>query len=423
MQQRGGLADQRHAMTSNALFGPRHAFALSLTLTPIVAACAAQKDTPVEADDGASSSEDGMPASDGAVNDDDTVNDDGMADDDDTGADDANPADDTGPGTGADGSTDDGSDDQPAEDTGPVTPTCADEDGICTLDFPDEWEGPVAMITWADGEETPECAGGYDIPVALSLSNALSAPDAACTCECGDASGGSCEGELSIFRTALVQGGCFPLGAVEVTGIEANSAETISETGPIGLALDDNIPPTYSGGSCNASDSESVPPATFASHVALCAATPLEGECDEDTLCMPTAAPPQSEAVCIWQAGDAACPSGWGYDDRTVVYQGIDDDRGCSDCSCGSPSGACTDGSVQFFGTSTNPSIPFPPQIASAPDGCAPILASIWTAVNAVWTGVLPTDEVGCNPIGGTPVGDAIGTDPITVCCYDPQQD
>ncbi|MBL4688216.1 MAG: hypothetical protein JKY37_26755 [Nannocystaceae bacterium] len=391
--------------------------AATLALIPTLAGCPTERDATAN-DDGESSgsgSSSTSAADDGVASPDPSTTG-GPADSGSTAAE----ADDTG--TTTDETT---SDDRNDTDSSGGEPSCADEGGLCTLDFPKDWNGPVALISWADGEEPPECAGGYDITTAGMLSNDLSAPDAVCTCECGDASGGSCEGEVSINRNAVVFGTtCIPgfLSPLEHGTIEPGSFLTLLQSGTppipgpdqIGLLVGDNqTPPTYSGGSCSPDDAEVVSPASFASHVALCAGTPLSGVCEEDTLCMPTAEAPQDTAVCLWQEGEVSCPAGWGYDERTVVYGGMTDDRACSDCSCGSPSGNCTDGFVSFSGPNYN-------GFAASPSWCDPLPSGAIVSV-AEWNGVEPTNNVGCNASGGNPQGEAVGVDPITVCCYEPE--
>lgn len=403
---------------------PVRSLALALCLVPL-SGCPTPSDMP--AGDGAESgsSESGGVRTPGADDDNDNIDDSADADDDttggltnaETGNADLTSGDATGDTTGGDTMRDNTTTDSTGSE-----PTCADEGGVCTFDFPEGWNGPVAMTTWDDGQVTPTCGGGYDTPVDLTLSHDLVAPPAACTCECGDASGGACDGAMTLYRTILANGNCFPLGAVEVGSLQLNTQVPVLESGIIGLAVNVDEATAYSGGSCEESDSESVPAAAFGGHVLLCEGAPLDGECDEDTLCMPSAQAPQQDAVCLWQEGDLACPVGWGYDERTLLHQGFEDDRECSECSCGSPGGDCTDGTVQFSGTSSAPGSPFNVAPATAPSWCSPVPVAAWTVGFGTWSGVEPTNDVGCDPSGGTPQGSAAPIDPVTVCCYDPDQ-
>ncbi|MEM6996922.1 MAG: hypothetical protein AAF721_40845 [Myxococcota bacterium] len=413
MQQRVAAADRLRAMTIDAPFtaGFRpFRFAALLGLAPALAlsACAAPRDEAVAADetDGASS-DSGADLADGA---DDTPLTTGADDDDaDTGTPD--PDGDTG-GSDDEGESDTTGNTATTGDSGEPPVTCSGSDGVCAPDFPEGWEGPVAVLRWAEGEEEPACAGDYDLALAGTLDFDLDAPEAACGCECGDPSGGVCDGALDVYETAFVGGGCLPLGAQLLGSVPFGEIlDFDDEVGPLGIVFEGAA--TYDGGSCSPIESISIPAAAFESHLALCAGTPIEAPCDNDAQCMPTPEAPADDAVCLWQEGDLPCPSGWGYAERTVVYQGMDDTRSCSDCDCGQPQGECSFGTVQVW----NNTLGAITADMSGDENCTEIPAN-WTASAAVWGGELEaTDDVTCNPSGGLAQGGVEGTSPITVCC------
>jgi hypothetical protein len=124
---------------------------------------------------------------------------------------------------------------------------------------------------------------------------------------------------------------------------------------------------------------------------------------------MPFALSPFS--LCIYQVGDVACPS-TGYTQKSLVYTGFTDDRGCSACGC-DPT-ACTGGNVTVSPNATcGGGVPNAVPVACRFDGIPPTFpysAQITTA---------PTAGT-CNPTGGQPGGAAVPTGATTVCCLPP---
>ena len=117
-------------------------------------------------------------------------------------------------------------------------------------------------------------------------------------------------------------------------------------------------------------------------------------------------------ALCIWQEGASFCPVE--FPEQLVVYQDIEDTRACSECWCGAPSGACSDGMVTVSGTHTATGAPL--FQSGTPVGCEPY-GSGFHVGSAQWVGVAPTDAVGCQANGGVPTGSVAGAAPITICC------
>ena len=63
------------------------------------------------------------------------------------------------------------------------------------------------------------------------------------------------------------------------------------------------------------------------------------------TICRPNDPIPPGFAMCIFQNGDTDCPTEPGnvFTERHVFYKGLEDNRHCSACACGVPTGsACT---------------------------------------------------------------------------------
>gem|GEM_PF-1140224 len=391
---------------------------LTLAVVPTLAGCPAPREMPESMEgetetDGAADDTDpvdpGAPGTTGAGDDSDdddaeTGDDD---DDDETGADDDDDNDDD----------DDDDDDDDGTSTG-AEPSCEDNGGACAPDFPEDWEGPVILRPWVDGQPV-ECDGDYDITVADELGYELTAVPAACTCECEAPVGGACEGEVEVARTTYIGPGQCWVDTETVAVLEPNEAAALNEASAGNFALWIDMPddPDYVGGSCEYSATTMVEDATFAEHFTLCASdAPAAGACEFEGSCMPTPEAPAEAALCIWAPGDLACPSGWGYADKTLGYDSVDDTRDCTQCDCGEPAGECLDGAVFLQAVDSGTGAAF--QIESAPDGDCSTFPPTQIVTQAVWAGIAPTDDVGCEPQGGEPTGTVVPADAVTVCCH-----
>ena len=270
-----------------------------------------------------------------------------------------------------------------------------DAGATCVADVPGGWQGPVLL--YDDAGEPPVCPGAAP-QVVHDLGAGLVADNATCTCECGDPTGLSCgpatltargDNCFSILfdppNWQLADGSCVPIFA-------AHEAFNLSN-------------PTLQGaGSCAEIIDEDVPPAAFDRNVRGCEAVAEAGECDG--VCAPET-DGDYDQICIYFEGDVACP-GDVYTERTVAHEGIADDRGCSECTCGDPTGTCegqaflTDfdcgagavflGNVNAGGCG----------VASGPPSHAQYSAEI---------------DAECAPSGGDPEGEATPTDTVTFCC------
>lgn len=266
-------------------------------------------------------------------------------------------------------------------------------DGQCAPDVPQGWQGPVVMY---DGEAAaPPCPGTYPQAVHTGLHAGLDSGDASCSCECGDVVGASCgaatlreEGNLCV--QFIMDPETFVLQPNQCSFINA-PADTYSVTPP---ALN------TAGASCSPDADESIPTPTWDRNVRSCETAPGDA-CDGGT-CFP--AIPEDHAMCIFVEGDAACPGGT-WANRVVSHADFTDDRDCSACTCGSPSGTCG-GSVVLMNQGCG--VIFVDEIVV--NGCA----TVGAASHAEW---YPEVDASCSPSGGALVGDAAPTDAITYCC------
>ena len=100
-----------------------------------------------------------------------------------------------------------------------------------------------------------------------------------------------------------------------------------------------------------------------------------------------------------------------GLAEATTLFEEVNDVRGCQPCSCSDPVGVCDDAEVTL----------------TQNFNCVPAIANIFDADGScnegsgvsVRSAILNTGEPStfCTASEGMPVGEALGADPITVCC------
>lgn len=288
-------------------------------------------------------------------------------------------------------------------DTGSETEGC--EVGVCTPSPPREWQGPVVVADLESTNDRVSCPTEFPLEVFVLHEN-LDAPEAECICECGPASGASC----SDIVLELHGGDDTCVGG-------ANEEFDIGSSCQEGPAVSSNSrfwsvdQPGLEGGSCNANESTNVPDVTWSTTSLVCGAGPDRFEtCDNEGICVPTAAAHFEANVCVWQAGLEECPA-TGFSRRVVRFSEFTDERGCSDCSCDPPEGDCV-GNVRLW-----PSDDCSGGVAA---GSIPIGGGCIASVDSVSSadrGSLSVTNVSCEPQGGTPTGEATPAEPYTFCC------
>lgn len=332
----------------------------------------------------------------------------------------------TDPGTGS--TTDPGESSGTEADTETETDTVADGssssstgDGLCPGSThscmegaPDGWNGPVAVHQAAfDAEvrkpEPPPCGAAYPDPATAGFEGLLAEP-AACECSCGDANGTACDNSTTL-RYWGDDATC-DQGIAQAVTVFASSCNTLP------AEFDGNgnysaTPVIAVGGACAPSTEETLEPAVWSWQSQACdGATIIEDAgCADDRVCAPV---PESRdaAMCIWQAGEHECPDT--FDTSRTLYEGIDDARGCETCSCGSPNGLCD---AAFISLWNGPTCLVPSAGVVGANGECDATGTATTARAASLNSGSPTAF--CVPSDPTPAGEAVGTEPVTVCCID----
>lgn len=287
--------------------------------------------------------------------------------------------------TATDPSTSSGDDGNTSGDSG--GPVCA---GQCAPDVPGGWQGPVVINEGADADPCPT-----DFPQLVHGDQhaELSPGNATCGCECGDAVGVSC-GAVTVQQTNAMCTASQGLADVlepNVCTFVSNAAGTYAISTP-SLQV--------GGASCDPEATESIPAPTWGRDVRSCSAAIAEG-CDGGG-CLPST--PDAHQMCIWAAGEAACPPG-PWSQQVITYGDVDDDRDCTACSCGTPTGSCG-GYVEL----NNQGCGVIYLGDASPGTCAVQPA----ASHATY---YPEPDASCTPSGGSLVGGVAPTDAITYCC------
>lgn len=140
---------------------------------------------------------------------------------------------------------------------------------------------------------------------------------------------------------------------------------------------------------------------------------------DPGLLCVPSSEPPPPGfSQCIFQRGEHACPET--YPEQHIAFDGVDDQRSCSDCSCEEPKGsACTATVSVFNDTKCELVIATAPMSAALGEQCMALEVGVVTTLDGLRL-TQPVYEAGaCEPSGGKLVGTAKAIETATICCLD----
>lgn len=134
--------------------------------------------------------------------------------------------------------------------------------------------------------------------------------------------------------------------------------------------------------------------------------------CDAGQVCAPAVVPDAFD-LCRYVAGDTGCPKGY-FTERSVLYLGAGDDRGCEACDCAPAQGAQCEAYVSVYkdGACSSPVVQI---MVSTMSLCVDVTSG--SALGSTGA-LLVTDVPGtCTPSGGEPVGHVEPAQPVTLCC------
>ena len=290
------------------------------------------------------------------------------------------------------------------ESSGGVDPATCPDTHECVPGPPEGWEGPVALLQSPANEDEPQCDGPYG-EAAFVAYRGLIAPEAECSCSCGVAEGASCAtsvvarfwGDDATCSTGVpaqyefFTGSCNGLPAI----LQPNTYWTV-------------LPVQSAGGSCEAIPELKADPARFETRLSACRAPASNDGCTAGSLCAPRPEEPYTDSICIWRPGETECPTG--YAERHTGFNEIEDERGCSECTCGDPIGLCDDASITMFSQICNTPIA---GVLTADGQCQSTRAQQTRTV--VYNPGQPSAF--CSPSESTPSGAATMRDATTICC------
>jgi hypothetical protein len=166
------------------------------------------------------------------------------------------------------------------------------------------------------------------------------------------------------------------------------------------------VPPTPAGCTPDASTALLAP---FGSTARACVSqyAPGTSDCEAGSVCQPVPSSSFDSKLCVGTGGDKACPPQT-YTKRQLLYQGFQDDRACSGCTCGPGLQQCS-GSFHLYQACPNAGMDYGQFTSCAGVNQAADYAI--TATSAV------TGSVACNPTGGVPQGGVMPSGAFTLCC------
>ncbi len=275
---------------------------------------------------------------------------------------------------------------------------CEDATHTCVPETAAGWTGPVSLYQGVD--PGPACIGDFGTTIG-EYNGQLDPGAASCDCTCDPAQGIVCSSPATLCYTSNCVLACF--------GSDASLPPGTCEPIPVSATTNTNVsdPPPTQMGSCTSQENHVLPTPTWGLSAKACggAATSPVG-CGAGDVCVPRVFAP--DTMCVVHAGDIACPDAF-YADKHVFYEGFDDTRACSACSCGAADSKCG-GHVSFtFG------------------GCGNILLN---QVNAGSCGAknngneaeqatyVPQPSGTCPPSGGVLSGAVVETGAVTFCCH-----
>lgn len=288
---------------------------------------------------------------------------------------------------------------------------CADTDcepiTMCVPKVPADWTGPLVAAFRGGTEPAGDCGSLAEGP---SFMSGMVAPAAACSCRCGNATGGTCMSPLATLHAdatcqspilaAFASEGCSVvhiIGSTQFGGVMAKR------------------PVLTVAGNCVPYANEQVEPLSWSEAVTTCEPQAIGTGCGGNAVCI--AKPPASlTETCYARAGDQPCPAE--LPEKHVMYEGADDDRGCSagSCACTGATGQVCRGTVRLH---TGDSCGHTIRSFDLDDQCHPL--NLGTEL------VRSVELVTGNPTGGqctavgtaSTVGSATPHGAHTICCLE----
>lgn len=271
---------------------------------------------------------------------------------------------------------------------------------------PPGWQGPMAIFEAAPDSLFPACGGEYPSLQSDRFGELIAPGD--CMCTCGAATGLTCE-PASVRAHAISS--CIAVGS-PVGSATPGGCMPFTQSNSFYSFVPGALMP---GGMCRADVASTLGEPAWQVQSRICGGATLQGGCGASQVCAPTPVAEFSPSLCIYSEGESACPDGSAYQERIVRYADYTDGRRCSSCTCGDPTGTC-DGSVTLTRPGAGGPVCSPPQESIAIDAIGPGECSI-NSSTATEARYQATPQASCTPSQGSILGEARGTQAITLCC------
>jgi hypothetical protein len=295
----------------------------------------------------------------------------------------------------------------------PPPPPCTHS---CVPRAPMNWVGPMAFWEDLGTAVVPGCPAGFNDPMPADVHHGLVAPDGECLCTCGPAEGQVCETTMRIFLDQACGNACATLGTRPCAQVPAAC------TGSQGTTSIDAL--TISGGSCRP---QVDPPATptWNYNERLCKSSDGGGSCDDPKqVCARTPDFPFYSTLCVTQQiaqGDPlpACPSGYPKPASGALYGKYTDNRRCSECKCGAPTGGICTGKINIYGGNDCNATPLGSFTLGTSNFCQKFDLGMGALHPTHITGQMTTSPAGTCSVTtqSAPTGEATESGPVTVVC------
>jgi hypothetical protein len=280
------------------------------------------------------------------------------------------------------------------------------------------WDSP-SWVWIGPEDQAPECPLG-SATISYEGHADLVAPSAceACTCEPPT---GSCELPSTLTASDAVCGSSGVTASFNAPTPWNGSCDSTTQT-PDGAAHSLTIGPiamTENGCAVGPPVAAKLVSLHWDTYALACDANWPMGPGDR-SICLPADPTPPGFAVCISQNGEHACPTAPDnvFTERHVFYEGAQDDRQCSACTCGAPTGgACTAAISIYKGAGCSGSTVVQGlTISSSSETCTDIQLP-GQALGSKKAGATTYHPGTCPAMGGDGSGTAIPTGPATFCC------
>ena len=295
------------------------------------------------------------------------------------------------------------------DDDGDGDVDCADSDcsglGYTCVRPLDGWDGPFLLRESADNPSP--CAAPWGSLYLQGGMNASAPSGGSCpSCSCEPAVSAACGIDVLLYDQPGCTGNTQPdtfmaTGTCINVGMQSFGPESVKATSDFYVASG-SCTPTTTG-------NESFPPASWTTNAIACETSTVGGGCSPDQTCLP----PWTEGdLCVAKAGNHTCPQT--YPTRVVVEEAIVDTRGCTACTCGSPSGSCAGCEVSVEapsgGCQGDGEV-----VSSSACVAVPVHETYGTFSLESWAPA--SMNATCEPTGGAETGSVAGADPVTFCC------